>query len=184
MEDVQKLLDEQYKYKKADREELNNLCSEFLGNCHELGLAKDSSGQFSIGASMGAIMKIIEQVRRRRLYFHIYHDTMGLNEIKETALHVFWMLKLQPFYWKDGMRIIDGRSYVLNAKLALNFFLKGLDLYANEMTKNAQKKGYSQKYRVNINANIIRDLYYSFCFQDLSKESLMAMAECLIIIDP
>jgi len=179
MEDISELIDDKHKYKKAPEEVMRKLCTEFLGRCAD-AKAKIWENGINISAPMAAIVKIVDQVRRRRLYFHVYHDTNGINEIKETALHVFWILKIQPFYAKRDVLVADEEEYSINAKIALSFFLRGLKFYAEEMVKNAQDAGKAQIYKINLNGSTLQNLYHSFCFQDLSKEALMVLGESLI----
>jgi len=180
MENISELIDGNHKYKKAPDDELCKLCVEFLKRCGEAKV-KIWGDTIGISAPMAVIIKIVDLVRRRRLYFHVYHDTNGINEIKEAALHVFWILKLQPFCAeRDALAAVGEEEYSINTKIALSFFLRGLDFYAKEMVKNANDSGKAQTCKINLNESTIQNLYHSFCFQDLSKEALMVMGESLI----
>jgi len=79
------------------------------------------------------------------------------------ALYCFWVIKLCPF--KHSLIPNDE----LNAKIAVRLFLNTIRIIA------AMKK-----INVSINRSYIQNLYYSFRYRDLSKESLMAMAETLV----
>jgi hypothetical protein len=180
MRDLEFLIDsETYKYKKAvRREEHDALFLKFLDSCRitSLFIESDVIG-VGIGACPDAVTMIIEQVRRRKLYFHIYHDIEELSEPKETALYTFWILKLQPFFWRKDRD--DRPNYELNAQVALYFFVKGLHFYADKKTKNSKN---GKIYRVNISEDAdMADMMHSFKFRDLSKEALMDLAENLIV---
>lgn len=118
-------------------------------------------------------LEIVERVFKRKIYFKVFHSVEETSLLKEVSLYCFWILKLQPFAWKSAKTIEDSgkTNYELNAKMALCLFVKGLAAYANENGK-----------RANIaSQDILRDLYYSFRYDDLSKEALICLAKSLII---
>jgi len=137
------------------------------------------------------VIKVIEQVWKRKIYFRIFHaGVKEMNELKEAALHSFWILKLQPFFLRDGKYgIIDSASR-LNATIALYILINGLTVYVKEMNKREdaratsispeQKKRY---FKFNLNDSIIENLLYSFQIRDWSKESVMDLCESLVIIE-
>jgi hypothetical protein len=168
-----------YKYKQAGKAELGALRSAFLVNCCIQDIFKQNLEYRNVGVCGDTVAKIIEQVRRRKLYFHIYHDVNGLSESKETALYAFWILKLQPFFWKANLP--PRLNYKLNAQIALGYFFRGLNLYADKLT--LRSKGIKQ-YKTKIYANTLENTIYSFIFRDISKEALMDLAESLIIEVP
>jgi hypothetical protein len=109
------------------------------------------------------LFEVIERVEKRRVYFHIFYDGCNMGEINEVSLICFWILKLTPFF----SRTIP--SSELNAKIALHIFVNMLTYVQN-----------SEKKQVNINRQIMDDLYYAFLYRDLSKEAVMLLAESLI----
>lgn len=180
MEGIENFVDGNYKYREAGGEEMLRGYREFLENCGVSRIIRDEVERFHVGVCDASIFKIMEQVRRRQLYFHIYHDTEGMNELKEAALYSFWILKLQPFYWKGECEEKPG--YELNAKIALRIFTRGLTCYAADKTVEAQKEGLHKTYAANLKDKAALDrLEYSFCFRDLSKEAMMDLAESMII---
>jgi hypothetical protein len=186
MPDLEALISDNHKYKKAEKEELDGLVTEFIEACCATTLFDSEEARMGIGVDKKVMAKIVEQVRKRKLYFYVYHDIEpinNLNELKETALYVFWLLKLQPFFWRRENA--DSRhNFELNAKVALMFFLNGLALYAKNKTDRAQETCQSAVYRVALIENeqdILNKLYYSFRYRDWSKEALMDLAESLII---
>jgi hypothetical protein len=167
-----------YKYKKAEKVELDTSYEEFLVNSKIPALIKEAE-IFCVGVCENSVNKIIEQVRKRKLYFNIYHDIKDLNELKETALYCFWLLKLQPFFWKGACE--NKPNYELNAKVALRFFTRGLKFYVTEMNKKSERENLSSKFYVYFTGSVIKNLYYSFRFRDWSKEALMDLAESLVV---
>jgi len=178
---LQLFLDNNSKYIKATQNEIDNRYKEFLTNVDFGSLYKNKSWVVhEIGLCENAIIKIIDLVRKRHLYFHIYHDITELNELKEAALYSFWILKLQPFYWEKQDN--DRANYELNAKVALLVFTSGIKLYADKKTKRSKKDGENIIFKPNLDdGDVVQNLYYSFRFRDWSKEALMDLAESLII---
>lgn len=178
------------KYKKDDnKDELNKSCRQFLVVS---GFSKFYEDHENAGIYFceKTILKIIDQARKRKLYFYIYHKIEhldNLSELKEIALYSFWILKLQPFYWvKEANK---KPNYELNAKIALNFFTRGLQLYLVRKNKNNTAKLNSHLLMDGIEhmkdeEHILGKLYYSFRFRDWSKESLMDLAESSVFEEP
>jgi hypothetical protein len=76
----------------------------------------------------------------------------------------FWIIKLTPFSHNS----IPANE--LNAKIALYLLNNVVVYYARKHNK-----------RVNISESLYKNIYYSFRFRDISKESIMALAESMII---
>jgi hypothetical protein len=111
------------------------------------------------------LFDIIELVWKRKIYFQVFHNVNGLNELKEASLYCFWVLKLQPFLWLTT----DKQNYQLNARIALWIFTNGLHFYATQKGK-----------KINLSNDAIQNMYYSFRYRDWSKEALMDSAESLV----
>ena len=109
------------------------------------------------------LIEIIERIEKRRIYFHIFYNGCELGELNEGALLCFWIVKLHPFYHPKI------NSNILNAKIALCLFTNAI-YYHSEKTKMIKK----------IPKHFINDLYYSLLYRDISKESLMILAESFI----
>ena len=120
---------------------------------------------FDISASEMVMLQIFDRIEKRRVYFHIFCKGCDLGELNEGALMCFWIVKLQPFFANNN----NIPSNELNSKIALYLFNK--TLLAVGATTN-KKSGLTEK--------IAQDLYYSFRFRDISKESLMLLAESLL----
>jgi hypothetical protein len=86
-----------------------------------------------------------------------------MGELNEWALMCFWIIKLCRFTCRDIP------PDILNAKIALFLFNRVLSFVAGKTQK-----------RLYITEQIIKDLYYSFRFRDISKESLMLLAGSMV----
>jgi hypothetical protein len=118
-----------------------------------------------LSVSRKLVYEIIERVEQRRVYFHIFHkDIKGMGEANECALYCFWILKLMPFHYAD-----DAANGKINQALALDFMVSTL--------KGAAEK---EKKVLQITKKKYENLFYAFCYRDLSKEAIMALAETLI----
>ena len=106
------------------------------------------------------LIEVIERVEKRRVYFHVYYDGCEMGELNEGALLCFWIVKLHPFYHPDI------NSNTLNAKIAICLFTNAI-YYHSEKTKKDRR----------IPEHFINDLFYSLVYRDISKESLMILAE-------
>ncbi|GHT86710.1 hypothetical protein FACS1894137_12660 [Spirochaetia bacterium] len=117
-----------------------------------------------IGISMPIMTELIERVEKRRIYFHIFHDRCKMGELNEGALICFWVLKLHPFFCK-GMETSE-----LNAKIAL--------CYLTNIVYYCQGKDFGK--RTAIPAKLLKEIYYSFKYRDMSKEAIMLLATSLL----
>ncbi|GBU20210.1 hypothetical protein R80B4_00086 [Fibrobacteres bacterium R8-0-B4] len=179
MNNIESLIDSgTYKYKPAEKAELDERYDDFLDNCNITAVLKTESERLGVGVCDSAVDTVIEQVRKQALYFYIYHGIEELGDLKEAALYCYWILKLQPFYW--GKRHESNPNYELNAKVALRFFVEGVNTYIADETAKAAKNGVKVKFGINMDDKIFQNLYYSFRFMDWNEESLVDLAESLI----
>ncbi|MCL2808714.1 MAG: hypothetical protein FWD24_01470 [Treponema sp.] len=86
-----------------------------------------------------------------------------MGELNEGALLCFWIAKLQPFYHPS----IDTTK--LNSKIAVCIFSNMILFY---FKNNKQER--------KIPPHFVNDLYYSLLYRDISKESLILLAESFI----
>jgi hypothetical protein len=121
------------------------------------------SGINDISAQDKVVYDIIERIEKRRIYFYIFYNGCEMGELNEGALMCFWILKLTPF---TSLKIPIS---ILNTRIALNVFFNMLFYIAKTRNK-----------KVNCTSQIVNDLFYAFCYRDLSKEAIMALAESLI----
>jgi hypothetical protein len=143
-----------------DKETIKSLLSKL--NSYVSGFVS-TSGISDLSIQDGIVYDIFERIEKRRIYFYIFYNGCELGELNEGALLCFWILKLMPF---TSLKI---STSVLNARIALSIFFKMLFYVAQIRNKT-----------VNSTKQIMDDLFYAFCFRDLSKEAIMAIAESLI----
>ena len=122
-----------------------------------------STGITDITIHEDTLLEIFDRIEKRRIYFHIFYNGCKMGELNEGALMCFWINKLCPF---TSFNIPPD---ILNAKIALFLFNKVLSLVASKSHK-----------QVKITEQTIKDIYYSFRFRDISKESLMLLAGSLM----
>jgi hypothetical protein len=153
--------DEFPSFSKLSLRQLTVLCSKFK---YYLKDFEANNGIFGIYPDPAVLIEICDRVEKRRIYFHIYYNKCKMGELNEGSLMCFWIIKLMPFSHKN----IPANE--LNAKIAL-YLLNNLIIY------------YAKKHnrKVNISASLYKTIYYSFRFRDISKESVMALAESMII---
>jgi hypothetical protein len=147
-------------YSKLDK----NMARELLRKLNlYLNNFSQSTNIINIIAHEDTLLEIFDRIEKRRIYFHIFYNGCKMSELNEGTLLCFWIMKLCPFTCQKIP------SDVLNAKIALFLFNKILSLVATKLNK-----------QVNITDQTIKDIYYSFRFRDISKESLMLLAGSLI----
>lgn len=130
------------------------------------------------------VLKVAEQVWKRKVYFKVFHKKVtNMDELKETALYSFWVLKLHPFYRQTG----NESTNKFNAAIALYILVNGLTVFVNDMNKREAAALHDnpahkvRKYSSLLNKTALPGLLYSFQFRDWSKEALMDLAESMII---
>lgn len=180
MYNIKLLIDDAtYKYRPADKAEVDALYDDFLENCNITAILKTESEKLGIGICDKAVVEVIEQVRKRALYFYVYYGIEELGDLKVSALYCYWILKLQPFYWNK--RHENNPNYELNAKVALRFFVEGVNSYVVDKTSKITENSVNTKYGINMDSKIFQNLFYSFQFKDWSEDSLVDLAESLVI---
>jgi hypothetical protein len=145
-----------------DKETVQNMLRKIASYLHNISdIIKINPEQ--IDTAMEIVYEIIERVEKRRIYFHIFYDGCKMGELNEGALLCFWIIKLTPFH-HSGIS-----NNVLNTKIALCLFMNMLHYHTQKEDK-----------KLNVTENIINDIYYAFRFRDVSKESIMILAESLV----
>jgi len=113
----------------------------------------------------------IVRTLRREEFYNIYHAP-HMSEIKLMALLAFWLLKYKPFCSKE-----TNISYVaenINEYIAIN-----LICLSASATRRNNKTGSD----IEITPEGYKQLVYRFKNWDLSKESLMTLADLLYFYD-
>jgi hypothetical protein len=137
--------------------EFNELFLPIKKLCDDLRLSWDD-----IPYSNETIFDIIDNIHRRRIYFHVYHN-IEMGELNQACLMCFWILKLSPFY-----SLIQPEINI-NFTFALAIFTRGVIFTAKKRFKKA-----------NLTEDVMLHLKHAFKYRDLSKEAIMAIAESLI----
>ena len=110
----------------------------------------------SVLHNRNVLTEIINRVEKRRVYFWVFHG-IEMNEMNETALYSYWLVKLKPFYRDDDQHI--------NEKIAIFYFFHRLSKIKN--------RSFSER--------VIKVLAYDFRYREISKEALMTFAETLVL---
>jgi len=118
------------------------------------------------------IREIISRVEKRKVYFHLFHNGLEMGELNESALYCFWILKFQPFKLKRNKITATRNTNKVNVLIAVHLFLAAVRIAVNK------KKG--TNCALNISNEFLKNLAYSFKYQDLSKEAIMGWAKGLL----
>ena len=158
-----------YKYKCPEWEVIYEELSELMDNFEKF-VSKCKGLSFNdIIVDKVLLSEVLIRVDKRKDYFIIYHDTTYINEIKEAALTAYWLTKLKPFRIKsDNMELYKKFRFINEAfsSFILYGVIKEVSCRTNNMVFSISKE---------YNKRII----YGLKFWDLSKESLMLVAESL-----
>ena len=116
-----------------------------------------------------ALKNIVTRIDQRIVYFHIFHNKMRPNEYKMTALLIYWILKLRPF-WIPVKENFSEESSKIAATINERFCAYLLWNVVNSCNPAAVGK---------ITVEYVNELIYSFRFRDLSKESIYLIFDAL-----
>jgi hypothetical protein len=128
-----------------------------------LNIFTQTTGIAGIVAHEDTLLEIFDRIEKRRAYFYIFHNGCSMGELNEGALMCFWIIKLCPFMCENVP------PDILNAKIAMFLFYRVVAFVAARLNK-----------KVCMTEHTLKDLYYSFRFRDISKESIMLLAGSLI----
>jgi len=144
-----------------DRSTANGMLAKLLKRLGNFLSVLEGFGE--INCSPDVMLDIFDRIEKRRVYFHVFYKGCRMGELNEGSLLCFWVAKLQPFH-RSG---VD--SVRLNAKIALCLFI-------NTVYFHCEKTGKEKK----MAEHFIKDLYYALMYRDISKESLMLLAESFL----
>jgi hypothetical protein len=148
-------------YGEPDKEFLRNEAKKLIGWLWKDEVDNHPVLRREIIVDFKCILDIIDLVERRRIYYHIFHKKMDMNEIKEIALYCFWILKLQPFSVKD--KTFPKQSNEVNSYIAYRLLLN---------TANAINTHFP--------SGTLKSLMHSFRYHDISKEAMIVLCESLL----
>lgn len=113
--------------------------------------------------------EIYIRVDKRKDYYLLFHET-HLNEVREAALTAFWILKFKPFLITKQSK--DQCELNINCGFAAYVILSAVREYIS------RKYGEDNTFAIYDEEYLTR-FQYSLKYWDLSKESLMMIAESL-----
>lgn len=157
-----------YKYQAPSKEQkllyFQNLVSVFEEYAEAAGIDMET-----VEFDFKLMNEVNIRVDKRKDYYIIFHET-NLNEVREAALTAFWILKFKPFLIANPienqceLNINCGfAAYVILSAAREYISIK----YGGDKTFAIYDEEYLQRFR------------YSLKYWDLSKESLMMIAETL-----
>jgi len=112
--------------------------------------------------SEDVLLEILDRVEKRRVYFRVFHKC-EMGELNEGALLCFWIAKLQPF----SHPIINPGK--LNARIAVTLFVNTIFFHLQATNQDRT-----------IPKHFVYSLYHALKYRDISKESLMILAESFL----
>ena len=115
------------------------------------------------------VPRVMLRVDKREGYFMVFHDQTRINEIKQAALTAYWILKLRPFMVKFDDPKLSHKYCRINEGFAAFYLLSAFQQYANRRGKKIQ----------HISSRLINEIRYAFTYWDLSKESIILIAETI-----
>ena len=107
------------------------------------------------------------RVDKRKDYFIIYHDDTQMNELKETALLVYWLLKFKP------ISIVNEELHKKYPYINETFAVFLIYSTIKEETKRQPDKEFR------VSKEYTQKLSYALKFWDLDKEALILIIESL-----
>ncbi len=113
--------------------------------------------------------RIILRVDKREGYFIVFHDQTKINEIKQAALIAYWIIKLKPFMVNTTDPQISHQYCRINEGFAAFYLLSAFKQYAIENNNTV----------INLSERLVAELMYAFTYWDLSKESVILIAETI-----
>lgn len=142
----------------------DKLLQQFFKYAKAIGLSPEE-----ICIQRAVLPLIVLRVDKREGYFSVFHEGMAINEIKQSALMAYWILKFKPFMINSNDTKRNHKFIRINEGFAFFYILSACKQYAEE--KGYETKGMSQ---------ILKDeLMYALTYWDLSKEGMMIIAETI-----
>lgn len=157
-----------YTYTPSDQKEMYEDRQAILMRFHDYAAYQKDITDDDILVDDSVISEILIRVDKRKDYFKIFHNKTDIDELKETALIVYWLLKFRPFSVRVSAPEIMRKYVDVNERFAL-FLLFGA------VKRAANMKGA----KFSLKDDYIDLLDYAFRYWDLSKEAMMLVAETL-----
>lgn len=158
----------QYEYKVPSKEYKKKYFDDLIEMFEDYTESKDFDAE-SVEYDFELINEIYIRVDKRKDYYWIFHKTK-LNEIREAALTAFWILKFKPFLIIDQEKC--RMEFNVNTGFAAYIILSAAGEYISRIY------GEGKTFEIKDEEFLTR-FRYSLKYWDLSKESLMMIAESL-----
>lgn len=158
-----------YKYQQPEWKILYERVAQLLDVFGEYITAHDDLTIEEVDVNEELLAELLVRIDKRKDYFMIFHDNTNMNEIKEAALLAYWILKFKPFKLK--VDDIDRRKKYGQINEAFAVYV----LYSAVKEETNRVSGM----RFCVSSEYNRKIMYAFRFWDLSKESLILVAETL-----
>lgn len=154
----------EYAYQQPDEDAiLHKVCK--LLEVIKVYISKDKNLEIDeIGCDFFSLSELVVRVDKRKDYFLIYHNQTQMNEIKESALICYWILKFRPFSYRGTKK--KDHFFQINEIFATEVLLSAI----KEVTK-------SSECHFSISSDYVRKLIYAFRYWDISKEAMMLICE-------
>jgi len=138
----------------------------FMAVCKKANIPQD---KFTV--NWRKICEAAIRTLRREEFYKMYHTSI-MSEIKLMAVLAFWILKYKPFCCKEIN--IGFVSENINEYIAINLI---------RLMVCETRQRHSNNHIIQITANGFKQLVYRLKNWDLSKESLMTLADFLYYYD-
>lgn len=142
----------------------NDLIKQFTKYADAVGLSPKE-----VCIQRAILPRVILRVDKREGYFVVFHKGTQINEIKQAALVAYWIIKFKPFMIASDAPDRMHRYSRINEGFAFFYILSACKQYA-------QKNGYSMR---DVSSRLKEEIMYAFTYWDLSKESVILMAETI-----
>lgn len=157
-----------YKYKTPDKKVIFNYIAD-ISDVFDDYIESIEFDKDKIHRNYKLINEVFIRIDKRKDYFVIYHDETYVNEIRESALLAYWILKFKPFTL-DAEKESD-YNLDINCGFAIYIMFSAIEECIKRKTQGKQK--------LELSAEYIVKLKYAIKFWDISKEAMMLIAETL-----
>lgn len=157
----------EYTYKPPETDELKKLFDDLMKS-FKIYLQSNNLFDEKYEVNIKLINEINIRVDKRKDYYQVFHDKK-LSEVRAAALQAYWILKFKPFLLLSE----NGSDYNfnINCGFAVYIMLGSVSEYI--------EREYDGKKVLKIDDKYLSKIKYAFKYWDLSKESLMFIAETL-----
>lgn len=112
------------------------------------------------------IIQILIRVDQRKLHYKMYHDGLMINELKETAVLGYWILKYKPILHFNGKIFV---SEDWNERFIIFLFMSSVNQYKN---LGLNPLGVVSK-------KLLDDIQYTLSHRLISYDSMTILLEAL-----